>query len=85
MHGLEIELLDRLRRHEAPSRTLYRFGNRLGVSEHGRSIPLAEVPYAPWASPVNEPTEGVNLAAHPVLIGPTRNRVNLNSLVRQLH
>ncbi len=33
MHGLEIELLDRLRRHEAHPRTLYRFGNRLGVSE----------------------------------------------------
>ena len=31
LHGLEIELLDRLRRHEAHPRTLHRFGNRLGV------------------------------------------------------
>ncbi len=33
VHGLEIELLDRLRRHEAHPRTLYRFGDRLGVCE----------------------------------------------------
>jgi len=33
VHGLEIELLDRLRRHEAHLRTLHRFGNHLGVSE----------------------------------------------------
>ncbi len=33
MQCLEIELLDRLRRHEAHARTLHRFGDRLGVCE----------------------------------------------------
>ena len=41
MHCLEIELRDRLRRNAAHPGTLHRFGNGLGVSEHGRSIPLA--------------------------------------------
>ncbi len=33
MQCLEIELLDRLRRHEAHARTLHCFGDRLGVCE----------------------------------------------------
>ncbi len=33
MQSLQIELLDRLRRHEAHPGTLHRFGDRLGISE----------------------------------------------------
>ena len=33
MHCLEIELLDRLRRHKAHPWALHRFGNRFGVVE----------------------------------------------------
>jgi hypothetical protein len=33
MQRLQVELLDRLRRHEVHTRTLHRFGDRLGVAE----------------------------------------------------